>query len=57
MPNKVWDGPTYPFLNFNDCTIKVWKWIIMDDEKVISSHIFMDAITYIQAGIKVSPCY
>ena len=21
-PSKVWDEITYPFLNFNDCTIK-----------------------------------
>ena len=23
MPNKVWDEITYPFLNFNGCTIEV----------------------------------
>ena len=23
MPNKVWDEITYPFLNFNDCTVEV----------------------------------
>ena len=23
MPSKVWDGITYPFLNFNGCTVEV----------------------------------
>ena len=23
MPNKVWDEITYPFLNFNGCTVEV----------------------------------
>ena len=24
---KVWDEITYPFPNFNSCTIEVWEWI------------------------------
>ena len=27
MPDKVWDEITYPFPNFNGCTIEVWEWI------------------------------
>ena len=27
MPSKVWDEITYPFLNFNGCTIEVYEWI------------------------------
>ena len=27
MLNKVWDEITYPFPNFNGCTIEVWEWI------------------------------
>ena len=27
MPNKVWSEITYPFPNFNGCTIEVWEWI------------------------------
>ena len=25
--NKVWDKTTYPFPNFNGCTVEVWEWI------------------------------
>ena len=24
---KVWDEITYPFQNFNGCTVEVWEWI------------------------------
>ena len=24
---KMWDEITYPFQNFNSCTIEVWEWI------------------------------
>ena len=24
---KVWDKITYPFPNFNSCTVEVWEWI------------------------------
>ena len=24
---EVWEEITYPFLNFTDCTVKVWEWI------------------------------
>ena len=27
MPCKVWDEITYPFPNFNSCTVEVWEWI------------------------------
>ena len=27
MPSKVWDEITYPFPNFNGCTVEVWEWI------------------------------
>ena len=27
MPGKVWDEITYPFPNFNGCTVEVWEWI------------------------------
>ena len=26
-PSKVWDEITYPFLNFNGCTVEVQEWI------------------------------
>ena len=25
MPIKVWDDSTYPFPNFNGCTVEVWE--------------------------------
>ena len=27
MPNEVRDEITYPFPNFNVCTVEVWEWI------------------------------
>ena len=27
MPSKVWGEITYPFPNFNGCTVEVWEWI------------------------------
>ena len=27
MSSKVWDEITYPFPNFNGCTVEVWEWI------------------------------
>ena len=27
MPRKMWDEITYPFPNFNGCTVEVWEWI------------------------------
>ena len=27
MPCKVWDEITYPFSNFNGCTVEVWEWM------------------------------
>ena len=40
-PSKVWDGITYPFLNFNGCTVEVWEWI-----SNFIPHIIMGVITY-----------
>ena len=40
MPSKVWDEITYPFLNFNGCTIEVWEWI-----SNFILHIIIDVIT------------
>ena len=41
MPNKVWDEITYPFLNFNGCTVEVYEWI-----SNFIPHIEMDVNTY-----------
>ena len=41
MPSKVWDEITYPFPNFNGCTVEVWEWV-----SNFMSHFIMDAITY-----------
>ena len=38
---KLWDEITYPFLNFNGCTIEVQQWI-----SNLISHFIMDVITY-----------
>ena len=27
MPGKVWEEITYPFINFNGCTVEVEEWI------------------------------
>ena len=27
MANKVWDGITYLYPNFNGATVEVWEWI------------------------------
>ena len=27
MPGRVWGEITYPFPNFNGCTVEVWEWI------------------------------
>ena len=40
MPSKVWDEITYPFPNFNGCTVEVWKWI-----SNFIPHFMMDVIT------------
>ena len=41
MLSKVWDEITYPFPNFNGCTVEVWEWIIN-----FMPHIIMYVITY-----------
>ena len=41
MPGKVWDEITYPFPNFNGCTVEVGDWI-----SNVIAHIIMDDITY-----------
>ena len=42
MSIKVWDGITYPFLNFNGCTVEVSEWI-----SNFIPHFIMDVITYL----------
>ena len=39
MPIKVWDEITYPFPNFNGCTIKICEWNFFP-------HFIMDVIFY-----------
>ena len=41
LPNKVWNETTYPFTNFNDCTIEVLEWI-----SNLISHFIMDVLSY-----------
>ena len=41
MPHKVWDEITYPFLNFNSCTVEVLEGI-----SNFIPHFIMDVITY-----------
>ena len=41
MPGKVWDEITYPFLNFNGCTVEVLEWI-----SDFISHLTEHVITY-----------
>ena len=38
MHIKVWDEITYPFLNFNGCTVEVQEWL-----SNFFSHFIMDA--------------
>ena len=38
---KVWDEITYPFPNFNGCTIDVWEWI-----SIFTPHFTVHVITY-----------
>ena len=40
MPSKMWDGITYPFPNFNGCTVEVWEWV-----SNFIPHFIMDVIT------------
>ena len=44
MPSKLWDEITYPFPNFNGCTVDVFEW-----SSNFSSHFIMDVI--------IHPCY
>ena len=41
MPGKVCDEITYPFPNFNGCTVEVWEW-----KTNFIPHFIMDLITY-----------
>ena len=41
MPSEVWDEITYPFPNFNGCTVEVWEWV-----SNFVPHFVMDLITY-----------
>ena len=42
MLGKVWDEITYPFLNFNGCTVEVKEWI-----SNLILHIIKDVLTYV----------
>ena len=42
MPNLEWGEITYPFPNFNGCTVEVWEWI-----SNFIPHYIMDVITYL----------
>ena len=48
MPRKVWDGNTYPFLNFNGCTVEVQDWI-----SNFIPHFMMDVIILSMLGSKL----
>ena len=39
--HRVWDEITYPFPNFNGCTVEVWKWI-----SNFIPHFIMDVTTF-----------
>ena len=41
MPIKVWYKITYPFPNFNGCTVDVWEWI-----SYFITHFIMYIVTY-----------
>ena len=41
MPKQVWDEMTYPFPNFNGCTVEVLEWI-----SNFIPHIILDVITH-----------
>ena len=41
MSSKVWDEITYPFHNFDGCTVELWEWM-----RNFIPHIIMDVITY-----------
>ena len=41
IQSDVWHGITFPFPNFNDGIIEVWKWIYY-----FAPHFIMDVITY-----------
>ena len=51
MPCKLWDEITYPFPNFNGCTVEVWEWI-----SNFTPHFIIDVITYPCSGIKMKQC-
>ena len=41
MLSKVWGEITYPFPNFNGCTVEVWEWL-----SNFMPHFIKDVITY-----------
>ena len=47
---KGWDEISYPFQNFNGCTVEVWDWICN-----FIPH-FTEHVVLTNAGIKVIPC-
>ena len=45
MHYKMRDEITYPFPNFNDCTVEVWEWI-----SNFVSHLTVHVVTYPRWG-------
>ena len=35
MPSTLWDQITYPFPNFNGCTVEVWEWTSHVDHLIL----------------------
>ena len=49
---KMWDEMTYPFPNFNGCTVEVWEWI-----NNFISHFSVHVITYPCLVLKLEHSY
>ena len=46
ISGKVCDEITYPFTNFNDCTVEVWEWISNFNTRFIMDVIFLSMSWY-----------
>ena len=51
LVSKVCDEITYPFTNFNGCTVEVWEWI-----NYFIPHFIMDAVTYLCLDFFINLC-
>ena len=49
MHSKLWYEITYPFLNFNSCTVEIWEWI-----SDFISHFIIDVIWLSMLGLKLN---